>query len=88
VPLLRVAVVRRPYPRSAALVVFEKKPGRVLNKTWKIGGDDMLCRTVGKRNKETCAKIAALGGNAIKFLKPDGNTRFEAALLEGKQLPK
>lgn len=34
------------------------------------------------------AKIAAFGGNAIEFLKPDGNPRFEATLLEGKQLPK
>ena len=24
---------------GAALVAFENKPGRVLNKTWKIGGD-------------------------------------------------
>ncbi len=74
-------------PGGGALVVFEKKPGRVLNTTWKISGDDMLCRTVGKKNKENCAKIAAPGGNAIEFLRPDGNPRFEATLLEGKQLP-
>ena len=48
----------------------------------------MLCRTVGKDNRENCAKIATLDGNAIKSLSPDGTLRFEATLLEGKQLPK
>ena len=74
-------------PGGASLVAFEKKPGRVLNKTWWIDGKDMLCRTVGKKNRENCAKIAALGGNAIKFLSPEGGLRFEATLLEGRQLP-
>jgi pimeloyl-ACP methyl ester carboxylesterase len=74
-------------PGGATLVGFEKKPGRVLNKTWWIDGKDMLCRTVGKKNRETCAKITALGGNAIKFLSPEGDLRFEATLLEGRQLP-
>ena len=74
-------------PGSAVPVGFEKQPGRILNKTWWIGGEDMLCRTVGKKNRENCAKIAALGGNAIQFLSPEGGLRFEATLLEGRQLP-
>lgn len=72
---------------GASLVAFENNPGRVLNKTWWIGDKDTLCRTVGKKNRENCAKIAALGGNALKFLSPDGSLRFEATLLEGRQLP-
>ncbi len=74
-------------PGGASLVAFEKKPGRVLNKTWWIDGKGMLCRTVGKKNRENCAKIAALGGNVIKFVSPEGDLRFEATLLEGRQLP-
>lgn len=74
-------------PGGASLVAFEKKPGRVLKKTWWIGDNDMLCRTVGKKNKENCAKISAPSGNAFKFLRPDGSPRFEATLLEGRQLP-
>jgi len=74
-------------PGGASQIGFEKKPGRVVKKTWWIGDNDMLCRTVGKKNKENCAKIATLGGNAIEFQKPDGSPRFEATLLEGRQLP-
>ena len=69
------------------MVAFEKNPGRVLSKTWWIGADDTLCRTVGKKNKENCAKIAAPSSSAIEFQKPDGSPRFEATLLEGRQLP-
>jgi pimeloyl-ACP methyl ester carboxylesterase len=74
-------------PGGASSVAFENNPGRVVNKTWWIDGKDMLCRTVGKKNRENCAKIAALGGNAIKLIAPNGKPRFEATVLEGRQLP-
>jgi pimeloyl-ACP methyl ester carboxylesterase len=74
-------------PGGASVVAFANNPGRVVNKTWWIDGRDMLCRTVGKKNLENCSKVAVLGGNAIKFLAPDGKPRFEATVLVGRRLP-
>lgn len=74
-------------PGGASLVAFANNPSRVLSKTWWIGDKDMLCRTVGKQNRETCMKIAALGGETIRFLSRDGTPRFDAIVLAGRQLP-
>jgi pimeloyl-ACP methyl ester carboxylesterase len=74
-------------PGGASVVAFANNPGRVANKTWWIGDRDMLCRTVGNKNLENCSKVAVLGGNAIEFLAPNGKSRFEATVLEGRRLP-
>ncbi len=71
---------------SSAVLATGQNPGRTVKKKWWFKDNGVLCRTVGKANREHCSKVAAGSTASVKFFKPNGEFRYEATMLEGKQL--
>lgn len=71
---------------GGAVLATDQNPGRTVKKKWWFKANGVLCRTVGKENREDCSKAAAGGAATVKFFSPSGESRYEATVLEGKQL--
>jgi dienelactone hydrolase len=61
-----------------------RNPGRTFRKKWWVKGK-ILCRTVGRKNREVCNKIS-VSGETAKFFARNGKLLYEAKLLQGNRL--
>jgi len=73
---------------GSAVIKTDRNPDRAIQKKWWFKDQGVLCRTVGKDNREHCSKVAIGDDKSLMFFEPSGQLRYAATLLEGNQLPK
>lgn len=71
---------------GTAIVVLPDKQNKTVEKSWFVNNDGLLCRTVGKNNKNHCTHLELTEeDDKIKLLTK--KVSYQATLLSGNQLP-
>ena len=65
------------------------KPARIVRKKWFFKENGVICRTIGKQNKNHCTGVKEGDADGtLEFSNKKANISYQAALLPGKQLAK